>query len=237
MWDSAIANNVEPDGTAGGNVWEYLHQAEAAHPTDGEFTPGVEVIGLAESANTSNRAEIYASLNGSGLAKRITQPSTDFSFDTNFPQAGDLVHALWNGENVGKWTLLSEGANSGNDISASPTYTGEGTLTYTSVTVNHAEEIRVGNESYFFFDITGTVGGAGSAIRVEPKFFNTAFSGSASSVSGYTGCAAIFDGSGLEMGFWLDFGSDKLAVYKKDGSDWGTGSGRRIIFSGVVKNS
>ena len=41
-----------------------------------------------------------------------------------------------------------------------PTYTGSGSLTYTSVTTNHAKYVRIGDMVVIMVKATGTVGGA-----------------------------------------------------------------------------
>jgi hypothetical protein len=126
---------------------------------------------------------------------------------------------------VTQWRLVT--AEQGAWITpATPTFTGSGTLTFTSVTVGSLRYRLSGRTLLFEFDLTGTIGGAGTTIQFPlPVGFTAA------------GLFGSYVNNFLTMALWQTTTASQTLVLYKDvtsGGNFTTGSAR-LLFNGTIE--
>ena len=128
----------------------------------------------------------------------------------------DLIEGLFDDSHPLTWTTWS------------PTYSANGTMTYTSVSTTYAKYIQVGKLVPFVILTSGTVGGSlNYELRFTPP---VTISGQIVIGSGYAA-----DG-GIALGAYAIYqGSSLVGVRKYDASNWTSGSSRGFGIYGVLQ--
>ena len=110
----------------------------------------------------------------------------------------------------------------------SPTYTGVGSLTFTSVTENIKKYKITENSCIFQLESVGTTGGTTDCNILATVAFSSSLN------RGNFACR-VSDGVTYSGSAQFEDDVDKITHKRYDGGDWGLGSGRRIASSGVYE--
>lgn len=106
----------------------------------------------------------------------------------------------------------------------SPSYAAGGSMTFTSVTTQHAKYVIIGKVLWIWLVAYGTTGGSAAANITFTIPFTTATVGA----QGQEGHAATFDGSWANGHLTAADAVTTVSVYKNDFTNWGLGASKYI---------